>query len=89
MEARISLADFTPLVDPRPRALLPLRDSVHAFLGRSHGQLERLYELDKAERFDAKTEGAEHRRFTAERLAAGATMLRDVWWTAWVSSATP
>ena len=89
VEARLSVADVRPLVAPQPRPLLPLRDSVHAFLGRSHAQLERLYELDKAERFDAKTGGADHRRFAAERLAAGATMLRDVWWTAWTASATP
>lgn len=89
VEARLSVADVAPLVAPRPRTLLPLRDSVHAYLGRSQSQLDRLYELDKAERFDAKTNGAEHRRFAAERLAAGATMLRDVWWTAWTASATP
>lgn len=89
VETHLSVADVRPLVASQARTLLPLRDSVHAFLGRSHAQLERLYELDKAERFDAKTMGAEHRRFAVERLAAGATMLRDVWWTAWTASATP
>ena len=89
VETHLSVADVRPLVAAQSRTLLPLRDSVHAYIGRSHAQLERLYELDKAERFDAKTEGAEHRRFAVERLAAGATMLRDVWWTAWTASATP
>jgi hypothetical protein len=37
--------------------------------------------------FDEKNESADHRRFAAERLAAAVTMLRDLWWTAWVTSA--
>jgi hypothetical protein len=32
---------------------------------------------------------AESREFTAERLAAGASMLRDMIYTAWVESAKP
>jgi hypothetical protein len=46
-----------------------------------------LYTLDKAEPFGPDTKGAEHKQFTTERLAAGATMLRDLWWTAYVTSA--
>ena len=87
VEANVTAADFTPLVERRPRALLPLRDSVSAYLDRTHAQLGRLYDLDKAEPFGPGTVGADHKRFTAERLAAGATMLRDIWWTAWVASA--
>jgi hypothetical protein len=87
VEANVTAADFTALVAPRPRTMLPLRDSVHAYLNRSHAQLGRLYDLDKQEAFGPATQGADHKRFTAERLAAAATMLRDVWWTAWVASA--
>jgi hypothetical protein len=42
--------------------------------------------LDKIEAFGPDTKSAEHKQFTAERLAAGATMLRDIWWTAYVTS---
>ena len=87
VEANVALADVTPLVDARARAILPLRDSVGAYLERTHQQLGRLYDLDKAEAFGAATRGDGHKRFAVERLAAGATMLRDVWWTAWVASA--
>jgi hypothetical protein len=87
VRGNVTRADVSPLVDARARALLPLRDSVGAYLERSHRQLERLYELDKREAFGPTTRGADHKRFAVERLAAGATMLRDVWWTAWVASA--
>lgn len=63
------------------------RAAVVEFLRRSHDEVERLYALDKEERFGARTTAESHRRFTAERLAAGAEMLRDLWWTAWVTSA--
>jgi hypothetical protein len=87
VRATLSPADFTALVERRPRTMLPLRDSVRAYLGRSHAQLGRLYDLEKQEAFGPTTTGTAHRRFAAERLAAGATALRDVWWTAWVASA--
>jgi hypothetical protein len=44
--------------------------------------------LDKAGGF-AGAGTAESREFTAERLAAGASMLRDMIYTAWLESANP
>lgn len=85
--AQIRAADVEPLVAAAPpRTIEPLRDGVLAYVQTSHGELRRLYELDKRERFDATTRGAEHRAFASARLAAGAAMLRDLWWTAWVLS---
>ena len=46
-----------------------------------------LYAIDKRAPFNPETTAPENKRFTAARLAAGATMLRDLWWTAWVTSA--
>lgn len=63
-----------------------LRPAVWQFLRTTHSHLERLYQLDRQEAFGPETRGAEHRRFAATRLAAGAEMLRDLWWTAWVTS---
>jgi hypothetical protein len=45
------------------------------------------YELDRASRFDTSTTAAVNKAFTVDRLAFGAKMLRDLWWTAWVTSA--
>jgi len=56
------------------------------YLRHSATQVERVYEVDKVGGF-RKAGTAESRGFTEERLAAGASMLRDMIWTAWVESA--
>jgi hypothetical protein len=52
----------------------------------SLAQVERLYQLEKAGAFKEKgtTEG---REFIRQRLAAGAQMLANIWYTAWLESA--
>jgi hypothetical protein len=85
--ARITLADLLPHVPATPRRLQNVRSDVNSFLAASHGRLERLYELDRAEAFGRATRGSGHRDFTVERLVAGSNMLRDLWWTAWLESA--
>ncbi len=50
--------------------------------------VEKVYQLEKAGGFVG--EGSrESREFTADRLAAGASMLRDMIYTAWIESAKP
>jgi hypothetical protein len=59
-----------------------------AYLRHSSSYVEKVYQLEKAGGFvGAGT--AESREFTAERLAAGASMLRDMVYTAWLESAKP
>jgi S1/P1 Nuclease len=59
-----------------------------AYLRLSATYVEKVYQLEKAGGFvGAGT--AESREFTAERLAAGASMLRDMIYTAWLESAKP
>jgi hypothetical protein len=56
----------------------------------SHDQVETLYRLDKEIGFDPQ--GPAHPEtvaFAADRLAAGADMLRTLWWSAWLESASP
>ncbi len=63
-------------------------DSYVAYLRHTATYVERVYQLEKAGGFvGAGT--AESREFTAERLAAGASMLRDMIYTAWLQSAEP
>jgi hypothetical protein len=50
--------------------------------------VERVYQLEKAQGFDGAAT-AESRQFTAARLAAGASELRDMIVTAWRESAKP
>ena len=59
-----------------------------AYLRHSNSYVEKVYQLEKAGGFvGAGT--AESREFTAERLAAGASMLRDMIYSAWLESAKP
>ena len=59
-----------------------------AYLRETKTHVERVYQLEKAGGFvGAGT--PESREFTAERLAAGASMLRDMIYTAWLKSAEP
>lgn len=58
------------------------------YLWSSHALVEQVYQLNKAGGF--KGEGtAESREFIRGRLAAGAQMLLNLWYTAWVQSGEP
>lgn len=87
--ARITAGDVEPLVTAAPAVAPNVREATMAYLRQSHGLLRQLYTLDKAQRFDSTTTAATHKAFVAARLAAAATMLRDLWWTAWVTSGQP
>jgi len=87
VEANIRAADVRPLMT----AVRPVGDEWSAYmkyLRRSATQVGRVYELDKEHGFEGGGT-AESRRFTAERLAAGASMFRDLVYSAWVESGDP
>ena len=84
--AQLTIDDVRPLVRALPRAFPDVRTAVIGYLHESHALVPRLYELDKSEAFSKDNLNPAHKRFAAERLAAGAVMLRDLWWTAWVTS---
>jgi hypothetical protein len=87
VQAHIELGDVQPRVASQPRVLTDLRAEIIAYIARGNAEVERLYQLDKADAWGIDTRSAENKAFASERLAAGATMLRDLWWTAWVTSA--
>lgn len=90
--ARIQLNDVLPLVASTPRVIDQPREAVLAYLRSSFALVEDLYVLDKKEQFGISSTSVENKKFAAARLAAGAEMLRDMWWSAWVTSeiqATP
>jgi hypothetical protein len=84
------------LREPEVRArMTPVRvidgdifDAYVAYLRHSATYVEKVYQLEKAGGFTGKGT-AESREFTAGRLAAGASMLRDMIYTAWLESARP
>jgi hypothetical protein len=86
VERNIVSGDVMPLIAREAKVINPLREGVWGYLQTTFTNLDRLYSLDKTEAFGPDTKGDEHKRFTSERLAAGATMLRDLWWTAYVTS---
>jgi hypothetical protein len=89
VQARVRQSDVSSRVGTTATTLPSLRPAIIAYFLRSHAEVTRLYALDKARAFSADNDSAEHVAFAATRLAAGATMLRDLWWTAWVTSAPP
>jgi hypothetical protein len=63
-------------------------DNYVKYIRQTNTFVEKVYQLEKAGGF-VGAGSAESREFTAERLAAGASMLRDMILTAWVDSAQP
>ena len=79
-------------VQPRLTPLDPIAGDVFgdyvSYLRHSAKLVEKVYQLEKVGGFDgAGTQ--ESRDFTAERLAAGASKLRDMIYSAWMQSANP
>jgi len=63
-------------------------DAYVAYLRHTGTYVEKVYQLEKAGGFVGQGT-AESRQFTTERLAAGASMLRDMIYFAWIESAKP
>jgi hypothetical protein len=63
-------------------------DNYVAYLRHTATYVEKVYQLEKAGGF-VGAGSPESRDFTADRLAAGASMLRDMIYSAWVDSAQP
>jgi hypothetical protein len=77
-------------VMPHMRPLQPRTDYFAAAMEtirESNGLLRELYRIDRDGGFDRGEGTAQAREFAGRRLAAGASLLRDLWWSAWVNSA--
>jgi hypothetical protein len=85
----VKLADLLVQLDTNAKVLPDFRPAIIAYLRESNSLIERLYQIDKAHPFDSTTTAPENKAFAVERLSAGARMLRDIWWTAWVTSGLP
>jgi TonB family protein len=87
VDAAINTSDVQPLIAP----VHPIGDewdNYLAYLRHSNSLVERVYQLDKDHGFDGTGTPAA-KQFTAERLAAAASMLRDLYVAAWIKSAEP
>ncbi len=86
VQGQIKLSDVVGGMTSSPRVFPNLREAVIAYLKTSYGELEHLYAIEKVAPFQPDATTPEQKAFATARLAAGAAMLRDVWWTAWASS---
>lgn len=87
VRSNITTDNVRTVITPGTRVFPELRPAILDFLNESFELLDTLYLLDQAESYGESTQGTEHHAFAAQRLARGAEMLRDLWWTAWVTSA--
>lgn len=85
--ANIKAADVQPLL-ASVQPITDAWDDYLAYLRHSSALVERVYQLEKDHGFDGAGT-PEAKQFTEERLAAGASMLRDLIVAAWVKSAEP
>lgn len=82
IQSQLTIAD---LVKDPVRLQNPFQDYI-AYLRASNGLVEKTYQLEKAGAFrDQGTD--EGREFVRQRMAAGAQMLLNLWYTAWQESA--
>lgn len=85
--ANIKASDFAPFVKAPERLNDPFADYI-AYLKNSNTLVEKVYQLEKVGGFTGKGT-PEALDFTTHRLAAGAQMLLNLWYTAWLESAVP
>jgi hypothetical protein len=86
--AHVSYEDVRSRVTVPPRSLADdVRDAVVTYIQASNHQVEELYRIDRDHGFHPdQPADPVSLAFAAERIAVGAEMLRDLWWTAWVAS---
>jgi len=88
VSANIHLDDVAAKMTPVQAIEGDMFDAYVAYLRKTHGYVDAVYQLDKEGGFEGAGTPAS-RAFTAERLAAGASMLRDMIYSAWLDSAQP
>jgi hypothetical protein len=86
VKAQIKAEDFGGNVKPAQRLQDPFA-AIIKYLAESNNQVEKLYLMDKTARWDASNRNPQSKQFVVSRLAAGAQMLANLWYTAWVNSA--
>ncbi|MEX2526614.1 MAG: hypothetical protein WEA09_03155 [Gemmatimonadota bacterium] len=75
-----------PVVRWEVHRLRNVRGGIIDYIWESNSRVEELYRLDRDFGFTRGQAHPETLQFAVERLAAGTSMLRDLWWTAWVES---
>jgi hypothetical protein len=88
VSANVKPGEVAPLIAEKPVVLGDVFTDCMAYLRHTNSLVEKTYQLEKAGAF-AGAGTPEGKAFAEERLAAGATELRDMIYSAWVKSAEP
>ncbi len=83
----VKVAEVTALVK-EPTQLKDVWKDYNAYLRESQGRVEELYKLEKAGAFKPGAATEDGKKFTREMVARGGQMLLNMWYTAWMESAT-
>jgi len=86
VNAHIQLDDILSRVTQPAQELGPWIEAVTPYLAACNSHVEEVYRFDLKGRFGGGHEPPAAREFTADRMAEGARMLRDVWYTCWRKS---
>jgi hypothetical protein len=85
VKARLKPEDFSSLVKPARKLDDVFQDTMN-YLFESYRLAPEVYKMDKTFRWDDNNQNEVSKRFVATRLAAGAQMLANLWYTAWLDS---
>ena len=88
VKAQIKPEDFSGQVKTATRLQDPFADIVK-YLVDSYNHVPELYRMEKKVRWDANNRSPESKKFVTERLSAASQMLANLWYTAWLGSASP
>ena len=88
VHANVTAGDVAPLIPAKPVVLGDVFNDYMKYLRNSNSLVEQTYQLEKSGAFAGAGTPA-GKAFADQRLAAGATELRNMIYTAWVKSAEP
>jgi hypothetical protein len=88
VKANVKPADVAPLMGSKPVVINDIFEQYVSYLRQTHSLVEKTYQLEKAGAF-AGAGTPEGKSLADEQLAAAATELRDLIYTAWTKSADP
>jgi hypothetical protein len=86
VEAAIRAEDVASRLKEPAKVLGPWLEATTPYVEACNSHVEQIYRWDREVRFGSGKEPEAAKAFTADRLAEGAHMLRDVWYTCWTKS---
>jgi len=88
VDAAINAASVKAKVEA-PQRLTDVFGAVKNHLSRAYSELEPIYEMEKTGEFNPQAPRAKGTEVITNELARGATMLGNLWYTAWIESGEP